>query len=68
MRGASKDAGAFKGRAALPAIINGKAGTIWPMVTQVRAAFLFTIEFGKIAGIDPIMQPGPLAEIAVKID
>jgi hypothetical protein len=52
----------------LPAIIDAEAGAVWAVGTHVRAAFLFTIEFGKITGIDLIMQPGPLAELAVKID
>ena len=35
---------------------------------QVRAAFLFTIEGGKISGIELVMEPGHLAELDVKID
>jgi hypothetical protein len=55
-------------RAALSAIIGGEAGAVWAVGGQVRAAFLFTIERGKIAGIDLIMDPGHLAELDVKID
>jgi RNA polymerase sigma-70 factor (ECF subfamily) len=70
VRGASLVADAFKGRAraALTAIIDGKAGAVWAVGAQVRAAFLFTIERGKITEIDLIMNPGHLAEFAVKID
>jgi len=35
---------------------------------QIRAAFLFTIEYGKIVGIDLVMDPEYLAELAVKIE
>jgi hypothetical protein len=45
-----------------------RRGAVWAMGTQVRAPFLFRIECGKINGIDLIMPPGPLAELAVKID
>lgn len=70
VRGASLVAEAFKGRAraALAAIIDGEAGAAWAVGAQVRAAFLFTIERDKITGIDLIMNPGHLAELAVKID
>jgi RNA polymerase sigma factor (sigma-70 family) len=70
IRGASRVAGAFKGRAraALPAIIDGEAGAVWAVGAQVGAAFLFTIEHGKITAIDLIMNPGHLAELDVKID
>jgi RNA polymerase sigma-70 factor (ECF subfamily) len=69
-RGATRVADAFKGRAraALPALINGEAGAVWAMGAQVLAAFLFTIEHGKISEIDLVMQPGHLAELEVKID
>ena len=70
VRGASLVAEAFKGRAraALPAIINGEAGAVWVVGTRIGAAFLFTIEGGKITRIDLIMNPGHLAELAVKFD
>ncbi len=68
-RGASLVADAFKGRAraALPALIDGEAGAVWAMGGQVRAAFVFTIEGGRIIGIDVIMDPGRLAELDVNI-
>jgi RNA polymerase sigma factor (sigma-70 family) len=70
IRGASQVADVFKGRAqaAQPAIIDGEAGAIWAVGEQIRAAFLFTIEFGKIVGIDLVMDPEYLAELAVKIE
>lgn len=35
---------------------------------QVRAAWVFTIDGGKIAAIDVIMDPGNLAELDVQMD
>ncbi len=60
VRGASRVADAFKGRAraALPAVIDGEAGAVWPMGGQVRAAFVFTIKSDKIIGIDLTMDLG----------
>jgi hypothetical protein len=52
----------------LAAIIDGEPGAVWAVGTQIRAAFFFTIERGKITGIDLIMNPGHLAELAVRID
>ena len=70
VRGASQVADTFKGRAraALPALIDGEAGAVWMMAGRVLSAFLFTIERGKISGIDLIMDPGRLAELDVKIE
>jgi RNA polymerase sigma factor (sigma-70 family) len=70
LRGSSAVADVFKGRAraALPALIDGEAGAVWMMAGRVLSAFLFTIERGKISGIDLIMDPGRLAELDVKID
>jgi RNA polymerase sigma-70 factor (ECF subfamily) len=70
VRGAALVADAFKGRAhaALRATIDGDAGAVWVVGNQVRTAFLFTVEQGKITGIDLIMDPVHLAALAVKID
>ncbi|MGH9524785.1 MAG: sigma-70 family RNA polymerase sigma factor [Terriglobales bacterium] len=70
VRGASLVAEAFKGRAraALPAIIQGAAGAVWASDSQIRAAFLFAIEGGRITGIELIMNPRHLAELAVQLD
>ena len=70
VRGASGVADVFKGRAsaALPALIDGEAGAVWMMAGRVLSAFVFTIERGKITGIDLIMEPGRLAELDVKAD
>ena len=70
VRGASQVAAVFKGRAraASPALIDGEAGAVWAMRGQVRAAFVFTIERGKVAGIDLIMDPQHLEELDVKFE
>ena len=36
--------------------------------SEVRAAFLFTIERGKITEIELVMDPEDLGELAVEID
>ncbi len=70
VRGAAQVAATFKGRArgALPALIDGDAGAVWAVGGQVRAAFVFTIERGSIAGIDLVMEPAQLAELDVEIE
>jgi RNA polymerase sigma factor (sigma-70 family) len=69
VRGASRVAECFKGRAAaaLPALIDDEPGAVWAVGGHVRAAFRFTIEDGKICGIDLLMDPHDLAELNVKI-
>jgi RNA polymerase sigma-70 factor, ECF subfamily len=64
LRGASLVADAFRGRVqgALMALIDGEPGAVWA-VGQVRAAFVFAIEDGQIAGIDLVMDPGRLLEV-----
>jgi RNA polymerase sigma factor (sigma-70 family) len=70
LRGAALVAGAFKGRAqgAASALIGGEAGAVWAIGGAVRAAFLFTIEDGRIIAIDLVMEPAHLAELDVTID
>ena len=68
--GASRVATAFKGRAraAVPALIDGEPGAVWAAGGQVRAAFVFTVDGGRISAIEIIMEPAHLADLAVKID
>jgi RNA polymerase sigma factor (sigma-70 family) len=68
VRGASRVASAFKGRAraAVPAIIDGEAGAVWAVGGLVRAAFVFSIEEDKITAIDIVMDPARLAQLDVK--
>jgi RNA polymerase sigma factor (sigma-70 family) len=68
VRGASPVADVFKGRArgAVPVLIDGEPGAVWAMGEHVRAAFLFTVEDGKIAAIDLVMDPADLADLSVE--
>ena len=67
MRGATVVAEAFKGRAlgAQLALINGSVGTTWIGGGKPRVAFLFSVENGKIQGIDVVMDPEDLKEMEV---
>jgi RNA polymerase sigma factor (sigma-70 family) len=70
IRGARLVADVFKGRArgASAALIDGDAGAVWATGGQVRSAFFFTIEEGKITMIDLVMEPARLAELYVEVD
>jgi RNA polymerase sigma factor (sigma-70 family) len=70
MRGASRVAEAFKGRAsaATTALIDGDAGAVWAMGGRVLAAFVFTIERGSIRAIDLVTEPAHLAELDIRMD
>lgn len=67
MRGAKAVAGTFKGRAvaAQLALINGSVGTTWIAGGKPRVAFLFSLEDGRIQGIDVVMDPEDLKEMEV---
>ncbi len=69
IRGAWRVAGTFKGRArgAVAALIDGEPGGVWAVGAQVRAAFLFTVERGVIAGIDIVTDPARLAELDIRL-
>jgi RNA polymerase sigma-70 factor (ECF subfamily) len=70
VRGAPQVAEVFKGRArgASPALIDGEPGAVWAAGGEVRAAFVFTIERGKVTAIDLIMDPQRLDELEVRFD
>jgi RNA polymerase sigma-70 factor (ECF subfamily) len=70
VRGAALVANTFKGRAraAKAAFIDGDAGAVWVLGGQVRAAFLFAFEHGKISGLDLVMEPVDLAELEVELE
>jgi RNA polymerase sigma-70 factor, ECF subfamily len=67
MQGATVVAEIFKGRAlgAQLALINGSVGTTWIGGGKPRVAFLFSIENGRIQGIDVVMDPEDLKEMEV---
>ena len=69
VRSASLVADAFNGRTrgVSPALIDGEAGAAWAMGGQVLAAWVFTIDRGKIAEIEVIMEPASLAELEVQL-
>jgi RNA polymerase sigma-70 factor (ECF subfamily) len=69
VHGAAQVADVFKGRArgALPALIDGAPGAVWAGGGQVRAAFVFGIDGGKIATIQLVMDPAHLAELDIEL-
>jgi RNA polymerase sigma-70 factor (ECF subfamily) len=69
LHGARAVADTFKGRArgARPALINGAAGAVWAVGGQPRAAFVFTIELGKIVEVSLVMDPERLSELDLEI-
>ncbi|HVZ73480.1 MAG TPA: sigma-70 family RNA polymerase sigma factor [Polyangia bacterium] len=69
VRGAAQVANAFKGRAAaaLPASIDGEAGAVWALRGQVRSAFVFTTDGGKITGIDLVMDADHLGALNIEM-
>src|SRR5215468_6533419 len=66
IRGATVVAEIFKCRTlgAQLALINGSVGTTWIAGGKPRVAFLFSIENGTIQGIDVVMDPEDLKEMA----
>jgi RNA polymerase sigma-70 factor (ECF subfamily) len=70
MRGAQAVADAFKGRArgAQAASIDGAAGAAWVQSGQTRAVFVFTVDNGKIVGIDLVMDPTRLAQLTITLE
>jgi RNA polymerase sigma factor (sigma-70 family) len=70
VRSASLVADAFNGRTrgVSPAVIDGEPGAAWAMGGQLRAAWVFTIDRGKIAEIDVVMDPQHLAELDVQME
>lgn len=69
IRGASRVADTFKGRArgAQPALIDNEPGAVWAIGGRVQSAFVFTIDDGRITGIDIVTDPAHLAELEVTI-
>jgi RNA polymerase sigma-70 factor (ECF subfamily) len=69
IRGAALVAEAFKGRAraAASALIDGEPGAVWTSGGQVRAAFVMTVDDGRISGIEIVMDPARLGELEVTV-
>jgi RNA polymerase sigma-70 factor (ECF subfamily) len=70
VRGAEAVADTFSGRArfAQLALLDGAVGAAWAPGGAVRAAFAFTIEGGKIHGIEVILDAAHLAALNVQIE
>lgn len=69
VRGAVAVATTFSGRAraARPALVSGAAGLVWAERGTPRVVFDFTIERGKIVGIDMVADPESLSELDITI-
>jgi RNA polymerase sigma factor (sigma-70 family) len=69
IRGAAGVAAEFLGRSrgARPALVNGTAGAVWLPGGRPRVVFAFTIQDGKITGIDLIADPDQLRQIDLVI-
>ena len=70
LRGAAAIAGAFLGRAraAVPAIIDGQPGAVWATGGQVLSAFVFTVDAGRITGIELVMDDEHLGALDIRLD
>lgn len=69
VHGAAAVANAFKGRArsAKPALIGGDPGLVWVVGDQVRAAFVFAFDRGKVSELDIVMDPATLADLEIEL-
>ena len=65
VRGAAEVAGTFSGRAraARLALVDGSAGAVWAQGGEPRVVFGFTIEDGKITGIEMIADRDRLGQL-----
>ena len=65
VRGAAEVAGTFSGRAraARLALVDGSAGAVWAQGGEPRVVFGFSIEDGKITGIEMIADPDRLGQL-----
>jgi hypothetical protein len=68
VRHARAVASAFSGRAraARPALVDGSAGAVWARGGRPRGVFDFTVEGGKIVGIDLIADPEHLLRLELE--
>lgn len=67
IRGAAAVAATFNGRAlgARPALVDGRAGTVWVHGERTLAVWEFAIDDGKIIEIILSMDPARLAQVSV---
>ena len=69
VRGAAAVAETFAGRAraAQPALVGGVAGLVWAKGGEPKVVFGFTLEEGRVVGIDLIADPERIHELGVSI-
>jgi RNA polymerase sigma-70 factor (ECF subfamily) len=69
VQGARAVADVFAGRAqgALPALVDGSAGAAWAPGGQPRAVFAFTIEGGRIVGIEMIADAEHIGRLDIEL-
>jgi RNA polymerase sigma-70 factor (ECF subfamily) len=69
VRGAHAVAGTFSGRAraAQLALIDGVVGAVWAQGGRPRVVFGFTVEDGKIVGIEMLADPDRLGELDLAV-
>jgi RNA polymerase sigma factor (sigma-70 family) len=69
VRGASAVAETFAGRAraARPALVDGAAGLVWLQQGVARVVFTFTLQGGRVTGIELLSDPGTLAGLEIEL-
>jgi RNA polymerase sigma factor (sigma-70 family) len=69
VRGAAAVAGTFSGRArfARPALVDGAVGAVWATGGRPRVVFAFTVDGGRITGIDLVADPERLGRLELTV-
>jgi RNA polymerase sigma factor (sigma-70 family) len=69
VRGAAAVAGSFSGRArfARPALVDGAVGAVWATGGRPRVVFAFTVDGGRITGIDLVADPERLGRLELTV-
>ena len=69
VRGAAAVAGTFLGRArfARPALVDGAVGAVWATGGRPRVVFAFTVDGGRITGIDLVADPERLGRLELTV-
>jgi RNA polymerase sigma-70 factor (ECF subfamily) len=56
-----------RAKAARPALVGGRPGLAWLQGGEVRVAFAFVVEGGRVTGIDLIADPERIRELDVTL-
>jgi RNA polymerase sigma-70 factor (ECF subfamily) len=66
--GPSEVAGVFNGRAKAlrTALIDGLPGLVWALRGEPKVAFVFTIEGGRVTGIEQLADPATMAALEIE--